>query len=153
MPPVDENGKLNSGRPAEAHDRIECGARCPCGKDNIVNENHRLSDDGERYIASVHHGRLVRFAQIIAVQGYVKLSDGKLFALNALYVVGNALSKRHAPGPDADKTQILRAAVFLDYLMGDADERALDVRIRQYCSLVLHDTLKTTLNSCCLSLR
>ena len=130
MIPCDQ---LNHGRTAHGEQRVDGRAGSAPGIEHIVHDDHALVGHVKGHVCAAEPGHIGNAGQIVAVQHDIQFAHRYLAVFNALDVLSNALSQRHAAAADAHQAHILAAIVALNNLMGNARQRAADRRfIHQY---------------------
>ena len=66
------------------------------------------------------------FREVVAIERDVQRADGNIDAIDAAHGLGDALGQRYAATADANEGKMLRAAAFLDNLMCQATQGAVD---------------------------
>jgi hypothetical protein len=123
---VDQHGQLDGPRPAEVGQGVQGGPDRPPGVEDVVDQDDDLAGQVERQLGVV--GGLGRpGADVVAVHGDVKGARRDLPPLDLAQLGRQPPGQGHPASVDADHHQPVGALVPLDDLVGDPDQRPLDV--------------------------
>ena len=99
MSAVNEYGKLYACGSSACRCRIQ-GSPCRAARiKNIIDKNHIHTINTKRNIASGNHRIGLNFAQVVTIEGDIKLAYGNGYPLDCFYVFRKCMFKRNASAP------------------------------------------------------
>ncbi len=127
MAAVNEHAKGDALGAAEIEETVHGGAHCASGIEDVVDEDEFEAIDAKRNVGGLKDRLRRDFGEIVAVQRDIESADGDVNAVDAAHGVGDAFGERNAAAADADEREMARAAAFLDDLVSEALQGAVDL--------------------------
>ena len=126
MAAVDEYAERNALGAAEVEEAVHGGADGAAGVENVIDKDEVHAVDAKGNVGGLKNGLRRDFGEVVAIESDVEGADGDVDAVNAAHGLGNALGEGYATAADADQGKMLGAAAFLDNLMGQTPQGAVD---------------------------
>src|SRR5437868_11144343 len=141
MSAVDQNQQLHSARTSVIEQCVERGANCASSVQNVVHKNDVLVGYVEADLHLVHHWLRTSGREIVTVKINVEGAyvNGRL--LNLAYESRQSLCQGNTAPLDSDKAEALDSVVFLDDLVRETNEGALDLGRRHQTRFFAQDDL------------
>ena len=128
MPAVDEHAKRDTPGASEIEEAIHGGANGAAGVKDVVDEHEVHPVNAKNNVRRLQDGLGRNFGKIVAIERNVQRADGHIHAIDPAHCLSYALGQRYAAAPYAYQREMLGAAALLDNLMGQALQRAVDLR-------------------------
>src|SRR5580692_1470481 len=128
MAAVDQDAERDALGPPEVEEAVHGGANGAAGVKHVVDEDEIHLVDAEADVGRLQNGLGRDFREIVAIESNVEGADGNVDAIDAAHGFGDALGQRYAAAADAYRSEVFRDAAFLDNLMGQTAQSAVDLR-------------------------
>ena len=128
MTAIDEHEQLHAPRASVIEEGIEGGANGAPGVEHIVDQDHVAAVDVEAERAGDDNGANIARGKIVAIEADVEDTGVDGVLLDTADQRAEALGNGDTAPLDADQADGLRAVVFLDDLMRQANQGALNLR-------------------------
>jgi hypothetical protein len=145
MAAVDQHQQLYAPRPAVVKERVQRRAYGSAGVENIVDQNDVAAGDIEADGAGNDDGANIAGGKVVAVEVDIENAGIDRRFLDTADQVTQPLRQGHPATLDADQPQVLTAIVFLDDLVRQPNQRALDFRCRHDAGLFPQHRYRTDL--------
>src|SRR5579862_7782088 len=127
MAAVDQHTERDALGAAEVEEAVHGGADGAAGVQDVIDEDEVHLVDSEANVRGLQNGVSCNLREVIAVKSNVQSAYGDVDAVDAAHGLGDALGQRHAAAADTDQREMLGATAFLDDLMGEAAQGAVDL--------------------------
>src|ERR1700683_1623763 len=136
MAAIDQHQQLYAPRPAMIKERVQGGPYGTAGGENVGDENNIAAGDIEADGPRDDDRANIARRKVVAVE--VNIEDAGIDRLlrDASNQMPQANGKRHAATLDADQPQVMGSIIFLNDLVRQPNQRALDFRCRHDAGLL-----------------
>src|SRR6266481_3822692 len=125
---VDQHAQLNPAGTPVGEKGIECCADGPAREQYVVHQDDVLAFNIQPDLRFLDHGAGAERGKVIAVEGNVQSAHANGRFLDSLDELAQALRDWYAAAPDSDQAQTLGTIIFLNNLVGETNQGALDFR-------------------------
>src|SRR6185369_4101111 len=116
MAAIYQHCQLYAARTTKIHYLIERRPNCAPRVEHVVDQYYSLIFYILRQLSSLHHRFYVYSREVVAIECYIERADRRARPFKFGYSVGYTVGQRHTAAADADKKQLIGAAIALDYL-------------------------------------